>query len=112
NKTNVILISLPDEGLADLCFQICENYNVAAVYYETDLSIRKNVLEVCEWINRNFKVNILINNAGTGGTRRFEEAPSAYIEKIIELNILATTLLTHQLLPNLKCRKQSYILNV
>lgn len=112
NKVNVILISLPNEGLADLCFQIKENYNVSAVYYETDLSVRKNVLQVCAWINRNFKVHTLINNAGTGGTRRFEEAPSAYIEQIIELNVLATTLLTHQLLSNLKCQKQSYILNV
>ena len=111
-KRNLILISLPNEGLENLSKELEKQFKVKVVYRETDLCDRDNVLEISKWINENFKVNLLINNAGIGGTLKFEEASSSYIEKIIQLNVLATALLTHQLLFNLKEQKQSYILNV
>ncbi|HBG53548.1 MAG TPA: short-chain dehydrogenase, partial [Rikenellaceae bacterium] len=55
---------------------------------------------------------MLINNAGTGGSIRFEEAGTDYLDRIIQLNIMATTLLTRQLIPNLLAQKKAYILNV
>lgn len=109
---NLILISLPGEGLPDLCNHLEKQYGIKAIGYETDLSVKENVLTISKDINKNFKVSFLINNAGIGGTKRFDEVSSLYIEKIIQINILATSLLTHQLLPNLKERSSSYILNV
>lgn len=111
-KINLILISLPNEGLSDLCENFQEQFGIRAVHYETDLSTQENVLTLAHWINENYAVKILINNAGVGGTKKFDEASSTYIEKIIQINIMATTLLTHQLLANLKKRDKSYILNV
>ena len=63
-------------------------------------------------INASFRLCVLINNAGVGGSRRFMNSSIEYLENIIKLNIEATTLLTHQLLPNLIKCKRSYILNV
>ncbi len=111
-KKNLVLISLPDEGLPELCDRLEKEFGVATMHYETDLSDRENVLRVAAWLNGNFEIDLLINNAGIGGTKKFDEASSAYIEKIIQLNVLATSLLTHQLLPNLKRQARSYILNV
>jgi len=54
----------------------------------------------------------LINNAGRGGTKRFDEAHADYLNSIIQLNITATTLMIHYLLPNLSEQSQSYVLNV
>lgn len=110
--TNLILISLPDQDLPALSFNLQQEFGVQVVYKETDLSIKENVLAVCNWINEHYNVHFLINNAGIGGTKKFEDATAFYIEKIIQLNVLATSLLTHQLLSNLKKQKKSYILNV
>lgn len=109
---NLLLISLPKEGLPDLCKQIETKFQVKVKFYETDLSKKENLVMVCDWINENFKINMLINNAGIGGTRKFDEVPTSYIEDIIGINVLATSILTHRLLPNLKLSKQAYILNV
>lgn len=63
-------------------------------------------------INAEFKIQFLINNAGRGGTRAFEAADVDYLNGILQLNIVATALLTRLLLPNLRQQKPAYILNV
>lgn len=112
NNINLILTSLPGQELSELSSEISKQYGVKVLCYETDLSVNENVLDFGAWINKNFSVFILINNAGTGGSRKFEEATSDYINKIIQVNVMATSLLTHQLLANLKKQEKAYILNV
>ena len=55
---------------------------------------------------------MLVNNAGLGGSRAFEQTDEAYIQKILHLNVFAPSLLIRQLLPNLLHQPHSYILNV
>ncbi|WP_265130464.1 SDR family NAD(P)-dependent oxidoreductase [Chryseobacterium oranimense] len=109
---NVILISLPGQQLEELSRQLEETYRIRAPYYETDLSVNENVLKLTEWLNKSFKIHILINNAGLGGTQKFVEASPAYINTILQVNVTATSLITHQLLPNLLKQPEAYILNV
>lgn len=110
-KTNLILVSLPNENLASLAAQLAD-FQIIVHYFETDLSLRENVESLAQNINKNFQVNILINNAGRGGTRRFETAEPNYLDGVLQLNITATVLLTRLLLPNLRQQKQAHILNV
>ncbi len=109
---NLILVSLPDQQLPLLADQLSDDYGVRVHYYETDLSVPENVLSLTHCINEKFSVFLLINNAGVGGSRRFEDATAGYINTIMQVNVVATSLLTHQLLNNLKQQPQSYILNV
>lgn len=109
---NVILISLPNQNLPQLTSEIAIKYKVLAYYYETDLSSTDNVIKLTQWINNNFNTYLLINNAGIGGTKRFSDATLDYISSIIHVNVKATSILIHQLLPNLKQQERSYILNV
>ncbi len=111
-QIHVILVSLPGQNLRRLSEWISKEHGVQAYYYETDFSVDKNILDLAAWINENFNVSILINNAGIGGSRSFEEAHIDYINTILQVNVKATALLTHQLLPNLKRQPKSYILNV
>lgn len=110
--SNLILISLPNQKLIEVARHLKNTFDVKVETVETDLSIKENVFDLANWVNKNFKVNFLVNNAGIGGSQSFENVNSVYLEKIIKLNILATTLLTHRLLPNLKQHSHSYILNV
>ncbi|WP_106918279.1 SDR family NAD(P)-dependent oxidoreductase [Chryseobacterium aurantiacum] len=109
---NVILVSLPNQNLKELSRELEEKYQIKAHYYEVDLSVNQNVLELTEWLNSSFNIHILINNAGLGGTKRFTEASSDYINTILQVNVAATSLITHQLLPNLLRQPKAYILNV
>jgi uncharacterized protein len=111
-KINIILVSLPNQNLKELSQDLAEHYNIKTYYYETDLSVNENVFKLTDWLNKSFNIYILINNAGVGGTRKFLDATPAYINNILQVNITATSLITHQLLPNLLKQPQSYILNV
>ena len=109
---NVLLVALPDDGLPELCRKLTGEYNIKCSYFETDLTKKSNIGKLTEWALKNFNINILINNAGMGGSKEFELAESEYLENMIALNIRALTLITHRLLPGLKRHRQSYILNV
>lgn len=111
-KINVILISLPNQNLEALSLEIAEIYDVKTQYYEVDLSINENIFKLTEWLNSSFDIHVLINNAGLGGTRKFLNATPHYINTILQVNITATSLITHQVLPNLLRQPKAYILNV
>jgi uncharacterized protein len=112
-KMDLFLVSLPDSGLASLSHFIEENFHVKVWYFETDLTSEPNCLEVCNYVNHeNLPINILINNAGVGGNFNFEKQDFMLFSKMIRLNILATTLITHELINRLSQKENSYILNV
>ncbi len=109
---NVVLVSLPRQNLSQLSASISQEYKVQSYYYETDFSANGNIRALANWLNENFNISILINNAGIGGTKPFDQAHVDYIDTILQVNVKAPALLIHQLLPNLKRQPQSYVLNV
>lgn len=109
---NLILVSLPDPELEILAQTIRSGNNVDVVCFETDLSEKRNVIVLAEQVNNNYSIDLLINNAGIGGSQKFTEAELGYIDTIIQLNVTAPAILIHQLMPNLLKRKKAYILNV
>lgn len=111
-KMNLILVALPQENLTSLCEELKNTYHINAFCKETDLTDRQSAVDFAKWVTDNFSVNILINNAGTGGTKLFTDSTLDYLDNMIQLNIRATTLLTRLLLPNLKKQAPAHILNV
>ncbi|TYA78721.1 SDR family NAD(P)-dependent oxidoreductase [Seonamhaeicola marinus] len=109
---NIILVSLPGQNLIHLANQLSHQYKIKTECYETNFQSDSNVEKLCMWLNKNFSIFILINNAGTGGTRKFSEVSTNYIDTIIQVNVKATSLITHRLLPNLMKQRKGYILNV
>lgn len=108
---NLILVSLPDEEIETVADE-CRFRGVECHIYEADLTCKESVLKLTEEVNANFRLAILINNAGTGGSRGFEDSTLNYVDTILQLNITALTILTHQLLPNLRRAERAYILNI
>jgi uncharacterized protein len=111
-KFNLILVSLENQAINSLSKEIKEKYQVDVQYFETDLSILDNVITFTDWVNGNYSISVLINNVGVGGSNKFTEVDAAYINHILQLNVVATSIITHQLLPNLQKNKRAYILNV
>lgn len=109
---HLILVSLPGEGLEQLAHELSEIYPVEVLYYETDFSKHASVYEFAEWVNSRYKVNILVNNVGIGGTFSFTDMDATYIDSLISINVRTTALLTKLLLENLNSHPQAYVLNV
>ncbi|RLD19145.1 MAG: short-chain dehydrogenase [Bacteroidetes bacterium] len=109
---NVLLVSRPNEGLAYLCQRLKADCDIEAHYFEADLGNKKELNALTEWVNKKFNVKILINNAGIGGACKFESTSMKFIDELIDVNIRAMSLLTHQLLPKMRANGKCYILNV
>lgn len=111
-KMNLLLVALPGRNLKELCSQLSNGYAIEAHSYEGDLTDKEFIIHVVSDILDRYRVNFLINNAGVGGTVPFPEASVDYLDKIIQLNIRATSLLTRLLLNELRTHSRAYILNV
>lgn len=108
---NLILISLPGDNLGNFSGELKNTYSVEVIYYEIDFTSNGNVLDLIENL-KEYEIDMLINNAGVGGTTTFAEATVEEIRKILLVNMNSLVLLTHQLLPILKARETAYILNI
>lgn len=109
---NTILVSLPGEEIHILNEEIINKYNTLSVFFEVDLSDYDNVIAFTKAINETYSVFLLINNAGIGGTMKFEDASIGLVNSIIQLNVMAVSVITRQLIPNLRAQTQSYVLNI
>lgn len=110
---NVLLVSKRNENLEALSKGIHKRYGVQSKFYELDLTDFQQLDEFTGWVNKHFSIDLLINNAGMGGTVSFENCSTEYLNKLIQLNVRVIPLLTHKLLPNLKKNSNpSFILNV
>jgi len=110
-KRNLILISLPNENNGNLAKNLSEKYGIEAIRYEVNLTKKKELYKLVEFV-KGFPVNMLINNAGIGGAKKFEEVSLDYLNTIILLNIKSLVTLTHQVLPILKQQEEAFILNI
>ena len=106
-----ILVSRSDK-VHETCEEITSRYHIPSVGFSADLTDPRSIADLAEQVNANYQVFMLVNNAGTGGSRRFVEASTQYLENILDLNTKATALLTHALLPNLLQQPQAYVLNI
>jgi uncharacterized protein len=109
---NLILVSLPGENIKATAKTLSAISKTDVRYFETDLTKLENIERLSNWINDNFSIDMLINNAGTGGSCDFILSETEYLNTIMQLNMTATVMLTRKLIPLLRLQKQAYILNI
>jgi len=109
---HLILTALPGEQIGKLARNISVKNKVDAITFETDFTEIGSVEKLASEIIGKYDIDMLINNAGVGGTKPFLEATPGYIDQIVLLNMRALVLLTRLLLPVLKKHDKSFILNI
>jgi short-subunit dehydrogenase len=78
-----------------------------------DLCDKSQVAELVGWLDQNkIDINLLINNAGLGDYGSFATSDPERDDRIIQVNIVALTLLSRRLLPQMMARRRGTILNV
>ncbi len=112
-KINLLLIARSANELISLQTEIKNQYNVEVDILSIDLNQAQAPKLVYNWITeRNYAINILINNAGYGLWGKFEELDLSAQLEMCQLNMITVTSLCHLLLPILSTEKKAYILNV
>ena len=110
---NLILVALPGEGLPSTAQAITELYGVHVEAVESDLTAQGSAEALHGWVvEKELPVVALVNNAGVGYNRRFEDSSLRENEVCILLNNLALVKITRLLLPILKSQPRAHILNV
>jgi short-subunit dehydrogenase len=105
----LILVGLDKEALLAQSQALIGSHHVvhADISHEQD---RQALYEFCNKLEEG--IDILVNNAGIGQFSLFSEMSSEQITNIININLTSTILLTQILLPLLKTKKQSSIINI
>lgn len=112
-KNNLILVALPGMGLFETANQISSNFNIAVKFCELDLTQEGAANQLYKWCcEQNFKINVLVNNAGLGAQGLFEDTTVSDLETMLKLNNQALVMLAYYFLSDLKSNGPSNILNV
>jgi len=108
-----LLVARNKEGLDELKQEIEATYSSKVLVFPLDLTTPNAVESLTTFISEeNIQVEILINNAGFGGHGRFHERQWNLDEKMIQLNVMALTALTHAILQQMVSANKGKILNV
>ncbi|MFC2115611.1 SDR family NAD(P)-dependent oxidoreductase [Bacteroidota bacterium] len=110
---NLLLVARQKEGLEEASRNIREEFKVRVETLQADLRGKDTPQKILDWcLREGYPVNVLINNAGIGGTTRFETSSPEYSSERIMVNVHALVQLTRLFIPELKKYKRSYILNM
>ena len=110
---DLALVALPGSGLEEVAGAIARRWGVRVEALALDLTAPEGPEAACRWLaETGLEVSALINNAGTGYNRRFEDSSLRENEACILLNNLALVKMTRLLLPQLKRSPRAYALNV
>jgi short-subunit dehydrogenase len=111
---SLVLVARRRERLEELRGELTKhdtNLNVHARV--ADLADKTQIDALVTWLERErIDLDLLINNAGLGDYGSFATSDPERDDRIIQVNIVALTLLTRRLLPQMIATKRGTILNV
>lgn len=110
NGYDLVLVARSGERLENISKELAGEFGVTVDFVPVDLTERGSCEKVLEKSGRD--VDILINNAGFGDYGRFVKCDWEKQQKMIELNVVALTNLTHLYLPQMIERGSGKILNL
>ncbi len=108
---DLFLIARRQDRLQMLQSELRSQYGVNSEYLAVDLSDADCVERIGEAIGER-PVCVLVNNAGVMVPDAFDESDPAALSAMLEINVVATVLLTRRLLPAMVKRGQGRILTV
>jgi len=110
---DLILVARREEELQVLKAELEKKHSITCLVWALDLTKSESIAIIGENIAKeNIEVDILINNAGFGGYGLFHERDWNQDNKMISLNIVTLSALTHLILPQMVSRKKGKILNI
>jgi short-subunit dehydrogenase len=113
DNINLVLVARNQPKLESIKNLYESKYGIKVEVFASDLSDRLSPGKIYDSTkNNSININYLVNNAGFGDYGEFITTDYSVYEKMIELNILSLTHLTHLYLKGMVERKEGKILNI
>lgn len=110
---NLLLIARSEKKLATAAAELREASGAEVHILPLDITSRGASVEIDAALTRaSGYAHILVNNAGIGLSGAFAEHPREDIERLLDLNIKALTVLTHHVLPGMRQRHAGGVINL
>lgn len=110
---NLILIARNRKKLEELSEVLKNKYGTACAIFQKDLSAPDSAVTLFEKLTAGgIRVDVLVNNAGTGCCGFFHEMDLSSITGMMELNMTSLTVLTKLISKEMMGRREGRILNV
>jgi short-subunit dehydrogenase len=108
----LLLVDRRPQQLEDVCQSITERYGVAAEPCAMDLCNRHEVEELAKRLERMGDVELLVNNAGFGTIDYFVDCDARCVTDMVDVHVVAPTILTRAVLPGMVERNRGAIINL
>jgi len=110
---DLLLTSLPGEGLGELARSLQAEFGVIAHHYESDLTRPEGPEALYRWTKENnYPVKNVINNAGLGAVGPFTSKNATFYGRQVDLNVRALVLLSHLFTEDLAHIEGARMLNI
>jgi short-subunit dehydrogenase len=110
---DLVLVARREDKLNEVSAKLSEKYGINCTVMAADLSVPQAAQTLfqrtCE---QNLQIDFLVNNAGLLHNGVFTELSLAEQERMITVNVLALTSLSHLYANDMATRKKGYILNL
>ncbi|WP_031530263.1 SDR family NAD(P)-dependent oxidoreductase [Dyadobacter crusticola] len=112
-KHNLILVARNEEKLSALSKQLQETHGIDATFIAADLARPDAPFQIFEETkNRNWEVDLLVNNAGVGSGGEFAALSLRSELDLLQLNNASLVAMTHLFMQPMRARKAGTIINV
>jgi short-subunit dehydrogenase len=109
---SLILLDLDAERLQALQEYLQQESPVRVITEAMDLTDLAQLERVVDRYLGQYEITWLINNAGMGGTARFEDTDPRYLDRMLQLNVRAVVLLTRAVLPRMRALDAGLVINI
>ena len=109
---DLLLVARDAERLNALGAELSAEHGITADAWPADLSRDDAMRNLAEFLARNDRVMLLVNNAGFGTKGKFATRPVSEQATMLELHVMAPMLLTRAVLPGMIARREGRIITV
>jgi short-subunit dehydrogenase len=112
-KTNLLLVARSSDLLESLANNLRSKYQIESDWLSVDLTEAGAAYKIHQWcIEKNYSIDILINNAGYGLSGPFEGYTAKEHTDMMQVNMNVLVELCSLFLPDLKNASKAHILNI
>jgi short-subunit dehydrogenase len=112
-KHDVLLVARSENQLRQHAAELSSTFGVKTDYLAIDLASPGSALKVQEWLSqKNYGVDVLINNAGYGLWGKFQDLSRDELNAMMQLNMITMADFCKVMLPLLQKNTKAYLLNV
>ncbi|XP_065090191.1 inactive hydroxysteroid dehydrogenase-like protein 1 [Ochlerotatus camptorhynchus] len=110
---NIMLISRTESKLIKVASEIEQKYGVETQWIQVDFSDGPHIYADLHEKLGSIDIGLLVNNVGfLPELGSFAQNTESDLLTLINLNVMATTMLTHMILPAMKSRRRGIVINV